>query len=78
VRYGATFPFYVEVDEIYNLACPTSPVQEDSVRAVVGRNMVERYESPECRSNSNPRAVPSPGLERAAKYHLSSVRAKQE
>jgi UDP-glucuronate decarboxylase len=24
---GWTFPLYVEVDEIYNLACPASPVQ---------------------------------------------------
>lgn len=26
VRHDVTFPFYVEVDEIYNLACPASPV----------------------------------------------------
>lgn len=26
VRHDITFPLYVEVDEIYNLACPTSPV----------------------------------------------------
>lgn len=25
-RHDVTFPFYVEVDEIYNLACPASPV----------------------------------------------------
>jgi UDP-glucuronate decarboxylase len=27
VRHDITFPLYVEVDEIYNLACPASPVQ---------------------------------------------------
>jgi UDP-glucuronate decarboxylase len=26
VRHDITFPFYVEVDEIYNLACPASPI----------------------------------------------------
>ncbi len=26
VRHDVTFPFYAEVDEIYNLACPASPV----------------------------------------------------
>jgi UDP-glucuronate decarboxylase len=27
VRHDVTFPLYVEVDEIYNLACPASPIQ---------------------------------------------------
>src|SRR6202022_1662634 len=27
LRHDITFPLYVEVDEIYNLACPASPVQ---------------------------------------------------
>ena len=26
MRYDVTFPLYVEVDEIYNLACPASPI----------------------------------------------------
>jgi dTDP-D-glucose 4,6-dehydratase len=26
IRYDITFPLYVEVDEIYNLACPASPI----------------------------------------------------
>lgn len=26
IRHDVTFPYYVEVDEIYNLACPASPV----------------------------------------------------
>ncbi len=26
VRHDVTFPIYVEVDEIYNLACPASPI----------------------------------------------------
>jgi len=34
VRHDVTFPLYVEVDEIYNLACPASPVhyQRDPVQ----------------------------------------------
>ena len=34
IRHDVTFPFYVEVDEIYNLACPASPVhyQNDPVQ----------------------------------------------
>jgi UDP-glucuronate decarboxylase len=27
MRHDITFPLYVEVDEIYNLACPASPIQ---------------------------------------------------
>ncbi len=30
VRHDVTFPLYVEVDEIYNLACPASPVHYQS------------------------------------------------
>lgn len=26
IRHDVTFPFYIEVDEIYNLACPASPI----------------------------------------------------
>ena len=34
IRHDVTFPLYVEVDEIYNLACPASPVhyQTDPVQ----------------------------------------------
>ena len=34
MRHDVTFPLYVEVDEIYNLACPASPVhyQQDPVQ----------------------------------------------
>ncbi len=34
IRHDVTFPFYVEVDEIWNLACPASPVhyQHDPVQ----------------------------------------------
>lgn len=34
LRYDITFPLYVEVDEIYNLACPASPIhyQRDPVQ----------------------------------------------
>lgn len=36
IRHDVTFPYYVEVDEIYNLACPASPVhyQFDPVSTV--------------------------------------------
>ena len=36
IRHDITFPLYVEVDEIYNLACPASPVhyQHDPVQTV--------------------------------------------
>ncbi|MBS1189742.1 MAG: family oxidoreductase [Rhodocyclaceae bacterium] len=36
LRHDITFPLYVEVDEIYNLACPASPVhyQNDPVQTV--------------------------------------------
>ena len=36
IRHDITFPLYVEVDEIYNLACPASPVhyQRDSVQTI--------------------------------------------
>lgn len=30
IRHDVTFPLYVEVDEIYNLACPASPVHYQS------------------------------------------------
>ena len=35
IRHDVTFPLYVEVDEIYNLACPASPIhyQHDPVQA---------------------------------------------
>ncbi len=36
IRHDITFPLYLEVDEIYNLACPASPVhyQKDPVQTV--------------------------------------------
>jgi UDP-glucuronate decarboxylase len=36
LRHDVTFPLYVEVDEIYNLACPASPVhyQHDPVQTI--------------------------------------------
>ena len=36
IRHDITFPLYLEVDEIYNLACPASPVhyQEDPVQTL--------------------------------------------
>jgi UDP-glucuronate decarboxylase len=34
IRHDVTFPFYIEVDQIYNLACPASPIhyQRDPVQ----------------------------------------------
>ena len=36
IRHDVTFPLYVEVDEIYNLACPASPIhyQYDPVKTI--------------------------------------------
>ena len=36
IRHDITFPLYLEVDEIYNLACPASPIhyQDDPVQTV--------------------------------------------
>ena len=36
MRHDVTFPIYLEVDEIYNLACPASPVhyQHDAIQTV--------------------------------------------
>lgn len=36
IRHDITFPLYLEVDEIYNLACPASPIhyQHDSVQTI--------------------------------------------
>ena len=36
IRHDITFPLYLEVDEIYNLACPASPIhyQYDPVQTI--------------------------------------------
>lgn len=36
VRHDITFPYYIEVDEIYNLACPASPIhyQHDPIQTI--------------------------------------------
>lgn len=36
LRHDVTFPLYIEVDEIYNLACPASPIhyQKDPVQTI--------------------------------------------
>jgi hypothetical protein len=31
IRHDVTFPFYIETDQIYNLACPASPVHRFGV-----------------------------------------------
>ena len=59
LRHDVTFPLYVEVDEIFNLACPASPVhyQFDPVQttktSVIGAiNMLGPRETGE--SNDTP------------------------
>ena len=32
MRHDITFPVFVEVDEIYNLACPASPIHYTAVK----------------------------------------------
>jgi len=41
LRHDVTFPLYVEVDEIYNLACPASPIhyQFDPVQTTKTRTL---------------------------------------
>ena len=36
VRHDVTYPYYAEVDEIYNLACPASPIhyQHDAIQTI--------------------------------------------
>ena len=36
MRHDVTFPLYVEVDEIFNLACPASPIhyQHDPIKTI--------------------------------------------
>ena len=40
IRHDVTFPLYVEVDEIYNLACPASPVHYQPTRCRPPRRRV--------------------------------------
>lgn len=40
MRHDVTFPLYVEVDEIYNLACPASPVQTTKTSVMGAINML--------------------------------------
>ena len=44
IRHDVTFPLYVEVDEIYNLACAASPVhyQRDPVQTTKSSNFCLR------------------------------------
>src|SRR5450631_1165557 len=57
VRHDVTFPLYVEVDEIYNLACPASPVhyQHDPVQttktSVHGAICAPRFSRPRPRKS---------------------------
>src|SRR5450631_825722 len=57
MRHDVTFPLYVEVDEIYNLACPASPVhyQHDPVQttktSVHGAICAPRFSRPRPRKS---------------------------
>jgi len=33
IRHDVTMPFFIEVDEIYNLACPASPIHINTMRS---------------------------------------------
>jgi nucleoside-diphosphate-sugar epimerase len=35
LRHDVTFPLYVEIDDIYNLACPASPINTGNISAAV-------------------------------------------
>jgi len=47
LRHDITFPLYVEVDEIYNLACPASPIhyQFDPVQTTRASGARKRFSS---------------------------------
>jgi UDP-glucuronate decarboxylase len=59
MRHDITFPLYVEVDEIYNLACPASPIhyQFDPVQttktSVLGDHAGLAAQGPRCRRESD-------------------------
>ena len=44
MRHDVTFPLYIEVDQIYNLACPASPVhyQHDPVQTLWKQQQKQR------------------------------------
>ena len=45
LRHDITFPLYVEVDEIYNLACPASPIhyQRDPVQRRLDSSYIRNW-----------------------------------
>ena len=49
MRHDVTFPLYVEVDEIYNLACPASPIhyQFDPVQTTKRPHQSLEYQTPD-------------------------------
>ena len=51
IRHDVTFPLYLEVDEIYNLACPASPIHYQPIRC--------RPPRPACTARSTCWASPS-------------------
>ena len=62
IRHDVSFPLYVEVDEIYNLACPASPIhyQHDPVQTT--KTSVHRRHQ-YARSRQTPAMQDSSGLD---------------
>ena len=75
MRHDVTFPLYVEVDEIYNLACPASPIHyqfdpvqttKTSVHGAINmlglakRVKARCFRPPPARSTATPRCIRSP------------------
>ena len=50
-RHDVTFPLYVEVDQIYNLACPASPIHYQSDPVQTTKTTIRFHLAP---SASNP------------------------
>ena len=54
IRHDITFPLYLEVDQIYNLACPASPIhyQFDPVQTIKTSVHGSKYVRP-CKKNKS-------------------------
>ena len=62
MRHDVTFPLYVEVDEIYNLACPASPISSAAAISCNRTSMAFRCR----RSNGSRCCRPPPAASMAA------------
>ena len=63
--HDVTFPFYVEIDEIYNLACPASPVHHQRVLKDIAA-LAARYDVA-VRSTTRSKVAPDEAILREAK-----------